>query len=202
MKIDEVNTSNLDKYLEGYPENVKTALSNLRLCLCGKGSKHIVKFYKIGYFGVPDGLQREVEIKQNPYSDILRKYYPELGYLGNVSMTFSVHEDTGRISPAYYDNDTERYYSFAEEMMGNTAMWNEMANVKPPAPTVEYAEELSLDTQYAEWKQKQRISNSNIEAKYINKLKNKETSTYRLCMVALTISLVALIINLIIKFVI
>lgn len=202
MKIDEVNTSNLDKYLDGYPENVKTALSNLCLCLCGIGSKHIVKFYKIGYFGVPDGLQKEVEIKQNPYSDILRKYYPELGYLGNVSMTFSVHEDTGRISPAYYDNDTERYYSFAEEMMGNTAMWNEMANVKPPSPTVEYAEELSLDTQYAEWKQKQRISNSNIEAKYINKLKNKETSTYCLSMVALTISLVALIINLIIKFVI
>lgn len=200
MKIDEVNTSNLDKCLEGYPENVKTALSNLSLCLCGKGSKHIVKFYKIGYFGVPDGLQREVEIKQNPYSDILRKYYPELGYLGNVSMTFSVHEDTGRISPAYYDNDTERYYSFAEEMMGNTAMWDEMANVKPPAPTFEYAEELSLDAQYAEWKQKQRISNSNIEAKYINKLKNKETSTYRLSMVALAISFVSLIINLIVKF--
>ena len=202
MKIDEVNNTNVYKYLDGYPENVKTALRNLHLCLCCKDTKHIVRFYKIGYFGVPDGLQREVEIKQNPLTDILKKYYPELGYLGNVSMTFSVHEDTGRISPAYYDNDTERYYSFAEEMMGNTAMWNEMANVKPPAPTVEYAEELSLDTQYAEWKQKQRISNSNIEAKYINKLKNKETSTYRLCMVALTISLVALIINLIIKFVI
>lgn len=193
MKIDEVNTSNLDKYLEGYPENVKTALSNLSICLCGKGSNHILKFYKIGYFGVPDGLQKEVEIKQNPYSDILRKYYPELGYLGNVSMTFSVHEDTGRISPAYYDNDTEIYYSFAEEMMGNTAMWNEMANVKLPVPTVEYAEELSLDIQYAEWKQKQSISD-------FNKLKSKETATYKFAMIALIVSLVALIINLIVKF--
>lgn len=249
MKIDEVNTSNLDKYLDGYPGNVKTALSNLRLCLCGKGSKHIVKFYKIGYFGVPDGLQREVEITQNPYSDILRKYYPELGYLGNVSMTFSIHQDTDRISPAYYDNDTERYYSFAEEMMGNTTMWDEMANVELPKPTVEYAEEKPLDEQYEEWKQYQRkgtkivfddesdeynslnehckklqkeygvnevkmlpivpdygLSFSYYFANYIAEkehniiLKNKRTITYKLSMVALAISLVSLIINLIIKF--
>lgn len=157
MEIDEVNTSNLDKYLEGYPENVKTALSNLCICLCGNGCKHTVKFYKIGYFGVPDGLQREVEIKQNPLTDILKKYYPELGYLGNVSMTFSIHENTGRISPAYYDNDTERYYSFTEEMIGNTAMWNEMANVNLPASTVEYAEELDLHIQYLEWTQNRII---------------------------------------------
>lgn len=195
MKIDEVNNPNVDKYLDGYPENVKTALRNLCLCLCCKDTKHIVRFYKIGYFGVPDGLQREVEIKQNPLTDILKKYYPELGYLGNVSMTFSVHEDTGRISPAYYDNDTERYYSFTEEMMGNTAMWDEMANVKLPVPTVEYAEEPSLDIQYAEWKQKQSISD-------FNKLKSKETATYKFAMIALIVSLVALIINLIIKFVI
>lgn len=249
MEIDEVNTSNLDKYLEGYPENVKTALSNLSLCLCGKGSKHIVKFYKIGYFGVPDGLQREVEIKQNPYSDILRKYYPELGYLGNVSMTFSIHQYTGRISPAYYDNDTERCYSFTEEMMGNTAMWDEMANVESPKPTVEYAEEKHLDEQYEEWKHCQRkgtkivfdnesdeynslnehckklqkeygvnevkmlpivpdygLSFSYYFANYIAEkehniiLKNKETATYKLSMAALVVSLVALIINLVVKF--
>ena len=193
MKIDELNTSNLDKYLDGYPGNVKTALKKLSLCLCGKGTKHIVKFYKIGYIGVSDGLQREVEIKQNPLTDILKKYYPELGYLGNVSMTFSIHENTGRISPAYYDNDTERYYSFTEEMIGNTAMWNEMANVNLPASTVEYAEELSLDIQYAVWKQKQVISD-------FNKLKSKKTTTYKFAMIVLTVSLVALIINLIIKF--
>ena len=254
MKIDEVNNPNVDKYLEGYPENVKTALSNLSLCLCGKGIKHIVKFYKIGYFGVPDGLQREVEIKQNPYSDILRKYYPELGYLGNVSMTFSIHKDTGRISPAYYDNDTERYYSFTEEMMANKGMWDEMANVELPKPTVEYAEEKPLDEKYDEWKQYQmkgtlingnqtgeqitnRYNSLNEHCKKLQKeygvnevkmlpivpdyglsfsyyfanyiaekehniiLENKETITYKLPMVALVVSLVALIINLIIKFV-
>ena len=120
MKIDEVNTSNLVKYLDGYPENVKTALKKLYLCFGGEG-KHIVKYYKIGYFGVPEGLQREVEIRQYPQGEILKKYYPKLGYLGNVSMTFSFHRDTGRISPAYYDSDTGRYYSFTEEMMGNNA---------------------------------------------------------------------------------
>lgn len=157
MKIDEVNNPNVDKYLDGYPENVKTALRILCLCLCCKDTKHIVRFYKIGYFGVPDGLQREVEIKQNPLTDILKKYYPELGYLGNVSMTFSVHEDTGRISPAYYDNDTERYYSFTEEMMGNKEMWDEMAAVKISEPSVEYAEELDLNIQYQEWTQNRII---------------------------------------------
>ena len=101
MKIDEVNIDNLDKSLEGYPENVKTALNKLYICLCGNSCNHTVKYYKIGYIGVSDGLQREVEIKQNPLTDILNKYYPELGYLGNVSMTFSIHENPGRISPAY-----------------------------------------------------------------------------------------------------
>lgn len=250
MKIDEVNTSNLVKYLDGYPENVKTALKKLYLCFGGEG-KHIVKYYKIGYFGVPEGLQREVEIRQYPQGEILKKYYPKLGYLGNVSMTFSFHRDTGRISPAYYDSDTGRYYSFTEEMMGNNAMWDEMAEVKLTDPTIEYVEEKSLDEQYEEWEQYQRegtkLSFDDESDRYIslNKhceklqkefgvnevkmlpiapdydeayvyyfanyiaekehniiLKNKETSTYRLCMVALTISLVALIINLIIKFVI
>lgn len=190
MKIDEVIASKLDKYLECYPQNVKTALNKLYICLCGEGCKHIVRFYKIGYFGVPVGLQRKVEINQNPLTDILKKYYPELGYLGNVSMTFSVHEDTGRISPAYYDNDTERYYSFTEEMMGNTAMWEEMSNVELHTPTVEYAEEKPLDEQYEKWKQYQ------MKGTLI-----KETTTYKFAMVALVVSLVALIINLIIKFV-
>lgn len=145
MKIDEVNTSNLDKYLEDYPKNVKTALKKLYLCSCGEG-KHIVKYYKIGYFGVPEGLQREVEIRQFPQNEILKKYYPELG---NVRMTFCIHLDTSRISPVYYDTE---YHSFTEEMMGNKAMWDEMANVKL-SPTVEYAEEKPLDEQYEEWKQ-------------------------------------------------
>ena len=204
MKIDEVNNPNVDKYLDGYPENVKTALRILCLCLCCKDTKHIVRFYKIGYFGVPDGLQREVEIKQNPLTDILKKYYPELGYLGNVSMTFSVHEDTGRISPAYYDNDTERYYSFTEEMMGNTAMWKEMSNVELPTLTVEYSEEKPLDEQYEEWKQYQMkgtLINENQTKEHNIILKNKETTNYKFAMVALVVSLVSLIINLIIKFV-
>ena len=154
MEIYKVNTSNLDKYLEGYPENVKTALKKLYLCFCGEG-KHIVKYYKIGYFGVTEGLQREVEIRQYPQTEILKKYYSQLGYLGNVSMTYILHQNTGRISPAYYDNDTGRYYSFTEEMMRNDAMWDEMAEVKLTDPTVEYAEEKSLDEQYEEWKQYQ-----------------------------------------------
>lgn len=190
MKIEEVNTSNLDKYLEGYPENVKTALKKTYLCFAKDACKHIVKYYKIGYFGIPDGLQRWEEIKICPQSQILKKYYPEIG---NASITFSVHEMTGRISPAYYDYDTNEFHSFTEDMMGNNAMWNEMAEVKLTDPTIEYAEELSLDAQYAEWKQQQSISD-------FNKLKSKETITYKLPMVALVVSLVSLIINLIVKF--
>lgn len=202
MEIDKVNTSNLDKYLEGYPENVKTALKKLCLCYDGEG-EHIVKYYKIGYFGVPEGLQRELKIRQYPQKEILKKYYPELGYLGNVSMTLSFNRDTGRISPAYYDNDTGRFYSFTEEMIANTAMWDEMANVKLSLPTIEYAEEKPLDEQYEEWKRCNDKSN-NYYAEYLAEkeknrlLKDKGTYTYKLSMAALIVLFVALIINLII----
>lgn len=200
MKIDELNAVNLAKYLDGYPQNMKIVFRTLYLVMQGMCFTHIVKYYKTGYIGVSDALQREEVLKQCPFDEILRKYYPDLG---NVNMTFSVNDDTGRISPMFYDCDTEEYHSFNDKMMANTAMWDEMANVKLSLPTIEYAEEKPLDEQYEEWKRCNDKSN-NYYAEYLAEkeknrlLKDKGTYTYKLSMAALIVSFVALIINLII----
>lgn len=155
MKIDELNTSNLDKYLTDYPENVKTAIKKAYLCLNYNCCTHTVKYYLIGFFFAEEGFQREVITKICPVFQIWKKYYPNIGE--DTQMTFGVHETSGRLFPAYFDYITGEFHSFTEEMMGNKEMWDEMAAVKISEPSVEYAEELDLNIQYQEWKQKRII---------------------------------------------
>lgn len=176
MKIDELNTSNLDKYLTGYPENVKTAIKKAYLCLNYDCCTHTVKYYKIGYFFAEEGLQREIITKINPVFEIWKKYYPNIGE--DTHMTFGVHEMSGRLFPAYFDYKTGEYHSFTEEMMRNEEMWDEMAAVKISEPSVEYAEELDLNIQYQEWTQK-RIIEEQKKANEANRLSLNKKSKWK-----------------------